>query len=417
MGITTLSLLAGCASGVPSTTSETTSLAESSSMTSSSTVPVITFRVNIPIDIAATSSIKIAGSFNGWDPLDAAYALTKIDTRDYEIELTFATSDVGMTIEYKYVLLLEGQSDNGWTNVEGSTTGGEIANRSYLVKAGTQTVLDTVQSFKNNIGLTSVTRGTLTKIMLAMPQYDDGRQRLIRVWLPDGYDPSDTDTRYPVLYMFDGQNLFDTYTAFAGEWRIDESMGTLMDDGYRGSIVVGIDNSSDRLNEYSPTWPRSSGGSPYITNPSGEKFSAFVFDTVKPYVDGHFNTNPDRETTGIGGSSMGGVMALYMALTYPDVFGYALLFSTALWVYENGMTETFINGINLESAAAWPRLYVYAGGLEPSVTPYVALIKNALIDHGYSSGDINDHVDPAKSHNEAAWSVYFPIGYRWLIGI
>ena len=123
---------------------------------------------------------------------------------------------------------------------------------------------------KNNINQTSVRRGQLTTVSLTMTQYSDNRSRLIRIWTPDGYDSTDLQ-RYPVIYMHDGQNLFDTYTAFAGEWRIDETIGAMMDMGYEGAIVVGIDNGPERLNELTVDWPLSTSANSYDIVPDGEK--------------------------------------------------------------------------------------------------------------------------------------------------
>lgn len=405
-----LTLLSGCASRPNSSTSV-------SDISTSEELSIISLilNVNIPIDIDdATSSIKIAGNMNAWNPLDGDYQAQKVDEYNYSLRLEFPLSDIGLRLEYKYVLVYNDQTDNPWANVEGGPTGNEIANRHHTLIKGEQTVNDIVSSFKNHLNQSSLTRGRIVKVILDMPQYNDSRKRTIRIWLPDGYDVN-SNKRYPVIYMHDGQNLFDDYTSFSGEWKIDESIGTMMDGGYEGTIVVGIDNSSDRLNEYSPAWPRSSEGSAHIQNPSGEKYAQFVVQTVKPYIDANFNTNPDKEATGIGGSSMGGVISFYMALTYPEVFGYALLFSTAMWVYQSEVTTTFLDGASIANFESYPRLYLYAGGLEPDVTPFVASISKALIDRGYPETKIASYVDQNRGHNEAAWSHYFPIGYRWLV--
>ena len=190
-----------------------------------------------------------------------------------------------------------------------------------------------------------------------------------------------------------------------------------MDQGYPGAIVVGIDNSEDRLNEYSPNWPRQGEGLERIANPSGEKYARFVAETVKPYVDAHFHTNPDRTATGIGGSSMGGVISFYLAMTYPETFGYALLFSTAMWIYESHVIETFLKQINIKGMKHYPRLYLYAGGREPRTTPFVEIIKKALLKRKYPETHIGTLVDPECEHNEIAWAKYFPIAYRWLNNI
>ena len=402
-----ISISSGCASEIDG----------SSGSSYDGSYPLITFNAQIPIDIDATSKIKIAGSFNGWDPFASGYELVKNDSRHYSMNLAFDSDDVGVTLEYKYVLILQGQASDPWQNVEGSATGGEIANRRYTINIGAQTVNDTIQSFKNNIAQSSITRGTLEKITLTMTEYEPVRTRTIRIWLPDGYDSGDTSKRYGVLYMHDGQNLFDRYTSFAGEWEVDEAIGAMMDNGYVGAIVVGIDNSSDRLNELSPTWPRSAYGSPVITDPTGEKYAAFIVDTVKPYVDSHYNTNSSREATGIGGSSMGGNISFFMALTYADVFGYGLLFSSAMQVYTQDTTATFLDSLSLATKTNLPRLYIYAGGLEPTITPYVAIIHDELIARGYPAANLAREVDQGKGHNEAAWAQYFPIALAWLLGI
>ena len=427
-----LLLLSGCAVGSNLSSDDDSANISSNQENSedgSSTYPIdistsedsslitLTLNVNIPIDIDdAVSSLKIAGNMNAWNPLDEDYRAMKIDEYNYILRLEFPLSDAGHLIEYKYVLVYEDQTTNPWANVEGGPTGNEIANRRYTLLTGEQTVNDTVSSFKNHLDQTSLTRGTLIKVILDMPQYNDSRKRTIRIWLPDGYE-ADSEKRYPVIYMHDGQNLFDRYTSFSGEWEIDESLGAMMDGGYEGAIVVGIDNSADRLNEYSPSWPRSSDGSAHIQNPSGEKYAQFVVQTVKPYIDAHFKTNPNREATGIGGSSMGGVISFYMALTYPEVFGYALLFSTAMWVYQSDVTTAFLDEVSIARLSVFPRLYLYAGGLEPDVTPYVESIRSALIDRGYPEANIAWHVDQNRGHDEAAWAHYFPIGYRWLVGL
>ncbi len=427
-----LVLISGCAvgsdlssedSGAANTSGQENSGDDSSmsysdiSASEDSSLIVLLLNVNIPIDIDdSASAIKIAGNMNAWNPLDENYRAQKVDEYNYFLRLEFALSDAGLLLEYKYVLVYDDQTANPWANVEGGTNGNEIANRRYTLLIGEQTVNDIVSSFKNHLNETSLTRGRIVKVILDMPQYNDARKRIIRIWLPDGYE-ADSEKRYPVIYMHDGQNLFDRYTSFSGEWEIDESLGAMMDGGYEGSIVVGIDNSDDRLNEYSPSWPRSSGGSAHIQNPSGEKYAQFIIKTVKPYVDANFNANPNKEATGVGGSSMGGVISFYMALTYPEVFGYALLFSTAMWVYQSDVTTAFLDEVSIARLSVFPRLYLYAGGLEPDVTPYVESIRSALIDRGYPEANIAWHVDQNRGHDEAAWAHYFPIGYRWLVGL
>ena len=134
-----------------------------------------------------------------------------------------------------------------------------------------------------------------------------------------------------VFYMQDGQYLFDMYTSYAGEWMVDEAIDDMMDNGYEGAIIVGIENSADRWNEYSPEWvnvgsslPNNSSGESYaqfVDNPAGDKYGEFIVNTLKPYIESHYNVRTDKNSTGIGGSSMGGLISYYIGMKYPDVFG------------------------------------------------------------------------------------------------
>ncbi|WP_439647427.1 alpha/beta hydrolase [Brucepastera parasyntrophica] len=169
-------------------------------------------------------------------------------------------------------------------------------------------VYDAVSRFTNNRGSSTLTRGRLDILTFDMPQFGDNRKRKVRVWLPDNYRQEDTGTKYPVMYMHDAQNLFDAYTSFMGEWEVDESLGKMMDAGYSGAIVVGIDNGESlRFNELSPPWERNSMGATYIGDPAGNKYASFIIETVKPYIDGHYNTKSEARFTGIGGVQWAGL--------------------------------------------------------------------------------------------------------------
>lgn len=380
--------------------------------------PRVIFKATSPIDVPNNAVIKVAGNFNDWNPYHSEVSLEQEEGRVYTATLDFTEDDIGEVLEYKYILLFDDQSeDNMWSNVEGSETGGEVGNRTVTLQAGIQTANDTIRSFKNTMDENSVTRGTLEKVTLKMTQYEDNRKRTIRIWLPDGYDKNDTTKKYPVFYMHDGQNLFDKYTAFVGvEWQVDEAIGAMMDEGYEGTIVVGIDNGPDRLNEYSPeAFPVKERNKGTVDNPSGEKYAAFIVETVKPYIDANYNVLTDREHTGVGGSSMGGIINFYMALTYPEIFGYAMPFSSSHWLYEEDHIQNFINEVVPSGAPKFPRLYFWVGGEETSITGYPAIIKNALMSRGYNYSNIKTTSTPGGIHSEQSWADAFPAAYRWLV--
>lgn len=371
----------------------------------------VTFNVTIPEAIPEGASISIGTNFNDWNPADTAWFMTAVDELHYQLVTDIDAQYIGKTVQYKYTVQIEGQ-DNIWSQVEGGPTGGEIDNRTFSLAAEGNTVNDTVSMFKNQTGMSSVTSGTLETFKLDMPQYSDGRTRNIRVWLPEGYDPADTEKKYPVFYMHDAQNLFDSYTSFAGEWEVDEAISDMMVQGYEGSIVVGIDNSSDRINEYTPDWPNVDSST--ADDPSGDKYAAFIAETLKPYIDSHYNVRTDKESTGIGGSSMGGLISYYIALEYPDVFNQALVFSPSFWLFSKDTISDVIASKDFSDAADLPKMFLYVGG-EASIAPYIGFVKDAMIGAGYPEDKINTLADSTQSHSESAWAKYFPQAYQWLV--
>jgi predicted alpha/beta superfamily hydrolase len=161
------------------------------------------------------------------------------------------------------------------------------------------------------------------------PQLDN--QRDILVYLPPGYE--ETDTRYPVVYMHDGQNLFDQATSYTCEWQVDETMELLSQAGY-AAIVVGISNRGrERIDEYSPfVDPRHGGG-------KGRQYVDFIVETLKPAIDEQFRTLRDRTHTGIMGSSMGGLISLYAFACYNAVFGFVGIMSPSLWFADRAIFD------------------------------------------------------------------------------
>jgi predicted alpha/beta superfamily hydrolase len=180
-------------------------------------------------------------------------------------------------------------------------------------------------------------------------------RRNVDVYLPPSY--SGGRNRYPVVYMQDGQNLSDPRTAFAGTWELDAALERLADRGVE-AIVVGVHHAGvARLGEYSPFPDRRHGGG------DGDAYLAFLADTVKPRVDRLFRSRPDRESTAILGSSMGGLISLYGFFRYPSVFGAAGVMSPSLW-FGQGAVLDFIK----EARAPRGRLYVDVGTHEGAGT-------------------------------------------------
>jgi metallo-beta-lactamase class B len=243
----------------------------------------------------------------------------------------------------------------------------------------------------------------------AMPEL--GRTRRIWIYLPPDYAGS--GRRYPVLYMHDGQNVFDAATSYAGEWGVDEALDSLHAAGVPGVIVVAVDNGGGehRMDEYSP-WkhPQHGGG-------EGDAYVDFLANTLKPWIDRRFRTRPDRGSTGVMGSSMGGLISLHAAFRHPGVFGRVGVFSPSLWF----SPEVFAAARAADRVRVRPRIYLVSGGREgPPEDPGVvvkdqARLVDTLAAAGFRVGpDVHAAAPADGQHSEWFWRREFPAAYRWL---
>ena len=251
----------------------------------------------------------------------------------------------------------------------------------------------------------SETHGSL-KILTGVhsPQLDNSRD--IMVYLPPTYDAG--DRRYPVMYMHDGQNLFDPRTSFAGEWHVDGTLDESSRDGVE-AIVVGITNMGpERCSEYSPfDDPKHGPG-------RGDAYLAFITDTIKPLVDADFRTQPEREQTGLAGSSMGGLISLYGFFARSDVFGFAGVMSPALWYGQRKIFD-YLDGVS----HAGGRIYLDVGTREGrGELRDVKQLYDRLVAIGYTPAqDLLYVEDRGAGHNEAAWAKRLGGELRFLLGL
>src|SRR5690606_19220055 len=160
--------------------------------------------------------------------------------------------------------------------------------------------------------------------------------RRIWIYLPADYLTS--NRKYPVVYMHDGQNLFDELTSFSGEWKVDETLDQLFGNGEQQAIIVGIDNGgSERLNEYSPWKNAIHGGG------KGALYSDFLANTLKPYIDKTYRTRPQASHTALMGSSMGGLITFYTGMQYPQKFGRLGIFSPSFWFAKDDVKSFIVH--------------------------------------------------------------------------
>ena len=242
--------------------------------------------------------------------------------------------------------------------------------------------------------------------------------RMLRVWLPPRYDAPDNGTRhYPVLYLNDGQNLFDRATAFAGvEWQVDETADRLIrQESIPPLIIVGIDNAqSDRIREYLPY--RSF--HPPVLRPQGKRYPDFLMSEVMPFVYERYRIAKGPENAGLGGSSLGALISLYTVIERPGVFGRLLLESPSLFI-SNRRILKYSRHVRL-----WPGKVFMAMGTRESgredkdkqVVEDVRSLERSLRRAGLDDSHLLVKIDKGATHNEAEWAKRFPDALAFLFG-
>lgn len=334
--------------------------------------------------------VFVTGSFCDWHPNHNQFRLTQ--TGDGLYTFTFPT-DVLLpdALDYKY-------TKGGWDHVELSSAGEGIANRTISPTPHNEP--DIVphwrwhgQSFNGEL---------LPKLVgdeFHLPQLDTNRQ--INVLLPHDYD-ANPEKRYPVLYMNDGQNLLGY-----GSWRVEEKLAILASRQRHDLIIVSIDHGEDqRIREYTVEKTRQAGRG------KGRDYLKFIRETLKPVIDANLRTLPDAEHTGIGGSSLGGLISLYGGMMHPDVFGRLMVFSPSLWI----SPKIYFDAIRFQAPVPM-RVFVYGGEAESQyMVPNLERFKESLLKQQYGGNPIDVHISvlPEGTHEEIHWSREFPRAIEWL---
>jgi predicted alpha/beta superfamily hydrolase len=240
-----------------------------------------------------------------------------------------------------------------------------------------------------------------------------GNTRLLRVWLPPDYDGWGAN-RYPILYLNDGQNLFDPATAFAGvHWQVGETATRLIaEQKIRPLIIVGIDNTKNRACEYIPY--RST--DPRVVNAKGKYYPEFLRREVMPLIEERYSVLRGPDNTGLGGSSLGGLITLYTQLAAPGVFGRALIESPSLFVANRKILD------QSRRCRDWPeRTYLGMGTREvgdaekdAKVVADVRELETVMRDAGLDDKRLKVRVDEGATHSETAWAARFPEALEFL---
>jgi enterochelin esterase-like enzyme len=226
-----------------------------------------------------------------------------------------------------------------------------------------------------------------------------GTSRRVSIYLPPGYDAS--TARYPALYLQDGQNLFDPGRAFVPgqDWGLDETAEALIRAGEIAPLImVGIDHAGvDRLDEYTPSCdPRRRAGGRLAG------YRRFLVDELKPWIDGRYRTRPDAASTGLGGSSLGGLAALEIGLARPDVFGRVAALSPSLWWDRRCVLERARALDGHVDLAFWLDAGTHEG---PGVLHHARMLKNILLRRGWRlDRDLHYREVAGGQHSEADWA-------------
>lgn len=242
--------------------------------------------------------------------------------------------------------------------------------------------------------------------------------RFLRIWLPPGYDDAANQGRnYPVLYLNDGQNLFEASTAFGGvEWQVDETADRLIREGsIPPMIIVGIDNmGKDRIREYTPHRSMN----PMMLRVQGRRYPDFLMQEVMPFVQNNYRVMTDPENIGLGGSSLGALIALYTVIVRPGAFGKLLLESPSLWVSARQLIR------DSRKVRIWPeRIFLGVGTSEASnaersqtvvddVRELAAIMRRAVL----SEKRLKVVIQEGATHSESAWAERFPEALQFLFG-
>lgn len=340
----------------------------------------VTFRI-IPQVMPDSAAIYIAGNhpqLGLWRPDTIRLALQTDSSWSRTFEF-----HAGVRLEYK---ITRGSWQNEAVNAEGV-----VLPNAILEVANDTTVAITIANWKD---FRHTVEGQITGTVAyhRQMQGDGIRPRDIIVWLPPSYANA-PEKRYPVLYMHDGQNVFDPRTAFLGaDWRVDEVADSLMRTGEMEEIIiVGVNNSDERRAEYSDT-------------DKGRAYMKFLIEKLKPFIDATYRTQPERQNTAVMGSSMGGLISFLLAWQHPEVFSQAACLSPAF-------TPPFDSAIKMveshESTKKGIRLYLDNGGvaLDSVLQAGCDQMLHALKQKGFSLGDnLYWFHDKHAEHSERAWA-------------
>lgn len=358
-------------------------------------------------------ALHLAGTFNRWQPADSSWELTREEAAGAALwTITVPVERLGPApIEFKL-------TRGSWDTVEMLANGADSPNRIVRASDLENGISLTVEAWADDReGATreSAVTGRLEVFDLASERL--GNTRKVRVWLPPGYDDDEhAGRRYPVLYMHDGQNVFDGATSFMGaEWGADESATRLIEAGkITPLIIVGIDHAgAARTAEYNPPFTSKGGVAHY-----GDRYLDFLTSTLMPEIEKRYRIESGAEYTALGGSSYGGNITLYAGMRHPERFGLLLVESPVFWVFGAELMT------RCEQHATWGQRIFLAIGTNESEDERVQAGYHDGLEHlratfeeqGLLPERARLVVEEGGTHHESSWSRRFPSALKFLFG-
>lgn len=342
----------------------------------------------LPSNHSNSDSIYLATESNRWNPRHNDFLFT-------------------MNSSGKLVLTMQNTPDTtlfrvcrgSWRAVECSATGADVPKHRHIKGKG-DTLRLTVEAWRDMLPQQQIAPSATKSVrfvptQLDMPQLK--KKRTIRVYLPPNYFKSKS---FPVIYMHDGQNIFDNSTSLTrSEWQVDEILDALHYSHGFGAVVVGIYcDATDRANEFSP-WADEAQG----IKGDGDKYAKFIVKTLKPFIDSHYRVSTERENTAIVGSGLGGTISLYAAVEYPEVFGHAAVLSPL--ISSSPKANDYFNKLKCKKEQ---KFYFATGAMEDeAMTDNVERVINQMTAAGFDTLLIKSNICPYGQNEEWYWGEEF----------
>ncbi len=349
--------------------------------------------IHLKTDEDDVRPVYISGNFNNWRTQDKDFMLERVGNNSYQYEFP-NDFDFPEELLYKF-------TKGDWSEVEIDAHGNRTENRSTKKHSGIQN--EFVARWRRN--WLPFKQSFLPQVLLISDKFEIpqlNKTRKIWALLPHDYDKSSES--YPVMYLQDAQNLFNENAKY-GNWEIDKKLAVMSEYKIGKIIVIAVEHAEkDRIKEYNV-------GKTVLGKGQGKKYIQFLTETLKPFVDSNFRTKKEREFTGIGGSSMGGLVSIFSGLLYPEVYGKLMIFSPSLWVVPTLKMDS--DSVNSNDT----KIYLYAGGNESAtMIEHVRLFKKNMIASEFVQGKmkINLSINMQGKHSETYWSDEFPKAIEWL---